>query len=83
MRFEFVIIILFSVKGTPLSATKTMSFLPYERPFSRDGGIVITGIWKMTTGHYMHMKMPYFRDTIPFKTKELVIIYYSNNIIHT
>lgn len=29
-----MIIIWFSVKGTPPSATKTMSFLPYERPFS-------------------------------------------------
>lgn len=82
-NIEFVIIIWFSVKGAHLSTTKTMSFLPYERPFSRDT-VIITGIWKMTVGHYMHMKMPYFRDTIPFKTKEPVIIYYSNNnIIHT
>lgn len=35
----------------------------------------------MTVGHYMHMKMPYFRDTIPVRNKGArMIIYHTNNI---
>lgn len=69
---------------TPRTATKTMSVVYHMKGHTLARATSTVGTRKMTVGHYMHMKMPYFRDTIPRagNTKELArVIYDGNNTV--